>query len=172
MVIGASLSKPYTSGETGHIFCVNLYIYRTYVRRPVYSRFACSNLTICNVLVRIIGASLSEPHTSGETGRIFCVYLYIYLSYIRRPVYSRFACSNLTICNVLVRIIGASLSKPHTSGETGHIFCVYLYIYLSYVRRPVYSRFACSNLTICNVSLPRVDLQYFVYSCVLKSKDN
>ena len=50
-------------------------------------------------------------------------------------------------------LIGASLSEPHTSGETGCIF----YIYLSYVRCPVCLRFACSNLTIYNISLPRVD---------------
>ena len=31
--------------------------------------------------VLIIGASLSEPHTSGETGRIF-YYIYIYILYI------------------------------------------------------------------------------------------
>ena len=29
-----------------------------------------------------IGASLSEPHTSGETGRIFYIYVSIYLSYV------------------------------------------------------------------------------------------
>ena len=35
-----------------------------------------------------------------------------------------------------------------------YIIYIYLYIYLSCVRRPVYSRIACSNLTIiCNISL-------------------
>ena len=48
---------------------------------------------------RIIGASLSEPHTSEANGGIF---------------------------------IGASLSEPHTSEPNGGIF-IFIYIYLSYV---------------------------------------
>ena len=60
-------------------------------------------------------------------------------------------------------VVGASLSEPHTIVVKLGTFYIYMYIY---VHRPVYSRFACSNLTICNISLPRVDLQQFiVYSC-------
>ena len=38
---------------------------------------------VCKSMCNLIGASLSEPHTSGKTGRNFCVYLYIYISIVR-----------------------------------------------------------------------------------------
>ena len=41
------------------------------------------------IYICVIWASLSEPHTSSETGRIFYIYWYSYLSYVRRPVYIR-----------------------------------------------------------------------------------
>ena len=48
--------------------------------------YASKNLTLCSLycLSTIIGASLSEPHTSESNSGFFIYYIYIYLPYVFR----------------------------------------------------------------------------------------
>ena len=68
-----------------------------HIRQSLWSQKNCWAFSIDSSMVvscsTIIGASLSEPHTSGKTGRIFCVYLSIYISIYGTYVvpYIRFA---------------------------------------------------------------------------------